>query len=159
MTGCDEIREALFLGGQLNADGTAHLRDCERCRQDAVALRVVAEALARDTSPESLPTLTPRVLAAAKPLLAEHARAARRLTSPQLLRAVTMALVLLPIVLLFDAYVLSGVYRVLSALVPAPVRTYLVFNLGAVVLLLITLTYAAVPLLAERQARWTQRGN
>jgi hypothetical protein len=39
------------------------------------------------------------------------------------------------------------------------VRTYLVFNLGAFVVLLVTLTYAAVPLLAERQARWTQPGS
>jgi hypothetical protein len=159
MTGCDEIRESLFLGGQLDADATAHLRDCERCRQDGLALRAVAEALARDTPAEPAPTLTPRVLAAAEPLLAEHARVTRHFTSPRLLRAVTMALVLLPVVLLFDAYVLSGVYRVLSALVPAPVRTYLVFNLGAFVVLLIALTYAAVPLLAARQARWTQPGS
>jgi hypothetical protein len=159
MTGCDEIRETLFLGGQLDAHATAHLQGCERCRQEAGALRTVTEALARDTAAEPAPALTRRVLAAAEPLLAEHARVARRLTSPRLLRAVTMALVLLPIVLVFDAYVLTGVYRVLSALVPAPVRTYLVFNLGAFVVLLVTLTYAAVPLLAERQARWTQPGS
>jgi hypothetical protein len=42
---------------------------------------------------------------------------------------------------------------VLSAVLPGALSLYLVFNYAATLALLLALTYSAIPILAERQAR------
>jgi hypothetical protein len=156
---CDEIRETIFLGRQLDADGQAHVRECDLCRRQVDALRMAAEVLAAGTPPGPPPALTPRVLERARPILAQHARAPRPgAASSRLPWAIMAAVGLLPLVLIFDAYVLSTIHALLSTFMPTPLSTYIVFNLGALVALLVTLTYGAVPLLADRQARMESAG-
>jgi len=94
--------------------------------------------------------LTPRVLAAAAPLLAVHARRVRWRTW---LRPFAAALVPLPFVLAFDVTVLRWLHDVLGTLLPAALTTYLVTQYAIVLVLILALTYAAVPVLAERQLR------
>lgn len=159
MTCCDEIREIIFLGGQLDAAGQTHVRECDMCRHQVDALRVVTGMLASDTLPGPPPALTARVLERARPVLALHARTPRPVASSSRLPwAIVAAVGLLPIVLIFDAYVLSTIHALLSMIIPAPLSTYIVFNLGALVVLLVTLAYGAVPLLADRQTRMESAG-
>jgi len=157
--GCDEIRETIFLGGQLDAAGQAHVQGCDMCRRQAEALRMVTAALAGDALPGPPPALTARVLERARPVLALHARTPQPVrSSSRLPWAVVAAVGLLPIVVIFDAYVLRTIHALLSLFMPAPLSTYIVFNLGSLVVLLVTLAYGAVPLLADRQTRMESAG-
>ncbi|MGH7895152.1 MAG: hypothetical protein ACREQL_10820 [Candidatus Binatia bacterium] len=94
--------------------------------------------------------LVPRVLASAAPLLALYARrAAWRTWLPPL----AAALVPLPFGLAFDLVVLRAMYVLLTSLLPPMLGTYLVAQYALVLLLVLALTYAAIPVLAERQWR------
>ena len=60
--------------------------------------------------------------------------------------ALLLALVPLPVVLAYDAYLLRVAYELISALLPARVAAYLVFGDAAFLLLLFATTYATIPL-------------
>ena len=68
-------------------------------------------------------------------------------------RGVVLALLPLPLVLAYDAYVLRLAYELISALLPSAIALYLVASYAAFVLLLCAATYAAIPLLVARGAR------
>jgi hypothetical protein len=147
---CDEILARVLLGEALDAAGAAHVQSCPRCGAEEPVVRALARALEADVAPAPPPGLHARVLGAAAPLLAEarhpawHGLAAR---------AIAAALLLLPFVVGVDALVVRAVQRVLAEWLPAALETYLVVHLVALLTLALALTYAAVPLLAERQAR------
>jgi hypothetical protein len=101
-------------------------------------------------APEPPPDLGPRLLAAAAPLLAAHARRARWRTW---LRPLLAALVPLPAIVAADAFLVRAVHTVLSSVLPAALTTYLVGQYALLLVLLLALAYAAVPLVAERQGR------
>ena len=104
---------------------------------------------ALDTPP--MPTdLTPRVLAAAAPLLAIHAR---RTSWRTFLRPLLVALLPLPLILAADVAIAGALYSLFSLVFPAVVSTVLVAQYAVVVLLSLALAYAAVPVLVDRQAR------
>lgn len=146
---CDDVRERRFLGRATPVDDT-HVAGCDACRQDAVELGRLAAAFAAEHVTEPSPALGTRVLAMAAPLLAARRRhAARR----SLAAAVAAALLPLPLILAIDFWALQAIYAGLSRLLPATLSFYLVVNYAAVLALLGTLTYGAIPLLAERQAR------
>jgi hypothetical protein len=94
--------------------------------------------------------LTARVLRAAEPVLA---RAARRAAWRALAAAIAIALVPLPAILFLDAALVLGTYALLSSVLPHALSVYLVSSYAAVLVVLLALTYAAIPLLAERQLR------
>ena len=128
MTECDEVRTMLLSGRALDAGSASHL---------------AGYAVPAPPSPAG-------VLAAAAPLLARRARhAAWRALG----RAVAAALVPLPLVLLVDVYVVRAAYGVLQALLPRALSLYVVFNYAATLTLLLAVTYAMVPIVAERQLR------
>lgn len=102
-----------------------------------------------DTPPPPF-DLTARTLAAAAPLLAVHAR---RAGSRSWVRPLLVALVPLPLILAGDAAIIVGLHALLSLVLPAAISTYLVAQYALLVVLLLGLAYAAVPLLADRQAR------
>ncbi len=158
MITCGNVLEALFLARDLDPAATAHLQECARCREQATALAAVGARLRAATAPAPPPGLRRRTLAAAAPLLAERAAALAHGYRRRLTRAVAAALVPLPIVLALDAYAIRTLHAFLSALLPAPVSAYLAFNFAALVVLTIALTYAAVPVLADRQIRLARRG-
>jgi len=159
MIACDDVLEAVFLGAELDPAATAHVRECPRCGQEEPALRAIAATLGADVAPAPLAALGQRTLAAAAPLLAGHAAAAERSYRRHLGRAVAAALLPLPLVLVLDAYVVRGLHAALSVLLPAIVSTYLAFNFAALVMLATALTYAAVPVLADRQLRLRRHGS
>ncbi len=146
---CDDVRERLFLGRTVR-DDERHLAACPECRREAETLTTLARAFAADHSAAPSPALAPRVLAAARPLLAaKHRHAARRAVAA----AVAAALVPLPLILVLDLLALRAIYAGLTHLLPSALSLYLVVNYAGVLALLGALTYGAIPLLAERQAR------
>ena len=156
MATCDEIRETLFLGGSLDDAAAAHLRECASCQEEARVIRALTLGLATGAVPDPPPGLTARLLEAARPLLAARGLAQRQQSRRQLARAVIVALLPLPAILVLNAYAVYAAYAVLSAILPATLSAYLVFNYTALLVLLMTLTYGAVPLFADRQARLGQ---
>lgn len=63
---------------------------------------------------------------------------------------VLLALLPLPLVLAYNAYLLRLAYDFLSTLLPATLAAYLVLSYGASLVLLFATTYAAIPLLVQR---------
>jgi hypothetical protein len=96
--------------------------------------------------------LTARVLVAAGPLLAAHAR---RTSWRTFLRPLLVALVPLPLILATDAAIAAGLYALFSLVFPPVVTTVLVAQYALFVLMSLALAYAAVPLIVDRQARAT----
>jgi len=144
MTECDEVRTMLLYGRALDAGSASQLAACPRCRAEQAAVRVLAGyAVPAPPSPAG-------VLAAAAPLLALRARRAGWLA---LGRAVAAALVPLPLVLLVDVYLVRAAYGMLQTLLPRVLSFYVVFNYAATLTLLLAITYAMVPIVAERQLR------
>jgi hypothetical protein len=94
--------------------------------------------------------LSSRVLAAAAPLLAAHMH---RTSVRAWLRPLVVALLPLPLVVVANVAIARALYAVLSMVLPDAVSAYLVVQHALFVLLLLGATYAAVPLLADRQAR------
>jgi anti-sigma factor RsiW len=149
MIDCDETLTALAFG-RADAAAEAHLAGCARCRTERADAERVARALAADTVPPPAPGLTARVLRAAEALLARNAR---RAAWPEVTRALAAALVPLPLVLFLDWHIVRAVYGLLSELLPSALSVYLVFTYAATLALLLALTYGAIPVLVERQAR------
>jgi len=147
---CDEILARVLLGDALDADAAAHVTACPRCAAEQVAVQRVAAALAADAVPPPPPSLSVRVVAAAAPLLAAHAR---RAAWEALARALGAALVPLPLILFLDFYFLRAAYGVLSEVLPGALSLYVVFNYAATLAFLLALAYGMVPILAERQMR------
>jgi hypothetical protein len=150
MTGCDDILAALLFGGASDAAAEAHFAACPRCRAERPQIERVRQALAADAVPAPPPALAARVLGAARPLLARNAR---RSAWPLVARALGAALVLLPVILFVDWQIVRAVHALLSSVLPGALSSYLVFNYAATLALLLALTYSAIPLVAERQAR------
>ena len=100
--------------------------------------------------PPPRPGLTRDVLAAAAPLLAAHAR---RTSARAWLRPLAVALLPLPLLVVADVWVVRTLHAALSWVLPSVLSTYFVAQYALALLLLATLGYAAVPILAERQMR------
>jgi hypothetical protein len=103
-------------------------------------------------APPPSPELTARVLAAAGPLLAAHAR---RTSWRTFLRPLLVALLPLPLILAADAAIATGLYALFSLVFPSVVSVVLVAQYALFVLMSLALAYAAVPLIVDRQARAT----
>jgi hypothetical protein len=121
-----------------------HARDCSECTQAPLPLDAISRTLAADEPVLPAPAFSHRVMIAAKPLLSVRARRAYR---TQLLRSLLLTLSPLPVIALFDAYMLREAYRALSGWLPAPVVAWVLVGYTAMLLLLCALTYAALPLL------------
>jgi hypothetical protein len=91
-----------------------------------------------------------RTLAAAAPLLAVNAR---RTSVWAWARPLAVALLPLPLILVVDAAIVSGLHTLLSFVLPDALSTYFAAQYALFMLLLLGLAYAAVPVLADRQAR------
>jgi len=146
---CDAVAEALLLGRALDAAARAHVDGCDACRQARALLPALAQTLADDPAPVPA-ELAARVQRATAPLLARNAR---RAVWWSLARAVGVSLLPLPLLLAIDAYLLRTAYAWLSTVLPGALSLYLVVEYTALVALMLTLTYGAIPLLTERQLR------
>ena len=151
---CDDVLAALFLGA---ADATTdrHLAECVVCAAERDRVVSIRALLAGATVPEPRPDLTALVRRRALPLLAANAR---RATRALVVRAVAVALLALPIVVLVDMRIGALVYGALTAVLPPALGLYVVSSWALMVTALLALTYAAIPIVAERQAAGLVRG-
>jgi hypothetical protein len=101
-------------------------------------------------TPPPPPDLVPRTLAAARPLLAAHARRGR---ANAWARPLVVALLPLPLILAVDVLAVRALHDLLSIVLPGALSTYFAAQYALMVLLLLGLAYAAVPVLVDRQAR------
>jgi len=149
MTTCEDVLASRLLDQPLDAAAEAHARTCDRCAAESPIVDRVAGALAAFVPPPAAPALGAAVLRAARPAL----RAARRARWAAVARALAAALVPLPLIVLLDAAAVRGLRAALAVVLPSGLSTYLAFNYAVLLALLLAITYAAVPLLVERQAR------
>lgn len=110
----------------------------------------LARVLAAHVVPPPRSDFAARTLAAAAPLLAVHAR---RASVRSVLLPVLAALVPLPVIVGVDVAVVWVLYAALAAVLPAAVSAFVAVNYALLLALLLALTYAAVPLLVDRQLR------
>lgn len=127
-----------------------HAADCDICRSEPLPSDQLARALATSRIEIDAAALSQRTLTELRPQL--RRRAARALWQ-RVAVGVLLALVPLPAVLAYDAYVLRLAYDLVSALLPTTLAAYLVLSYAAFLLLLFALTYAAIPLLVVREAK------
>jgi len=132
-----------------------HARDCAECNEAPLPLNILSAALDRDEAPQAVLTLSRRVLEAATPLLALHAKRAYR---KRLALSLVLTLGPLPVVAVFDVYMLREAYGVLSGWLPAPLAAWILVGYATMLLLLCALTYAALPLYIARPPRTEARG-
>jgi hypothetical protein len=101
-------------------------------------------------TPAPDPALTARVVASARPLLAANAR---RATARAWLRPLLVALLPLPLLVAVDVTLVRALHALLAIVLPDALSTYFAGQYALLLLLLATLGYASIPLLADRQHR------
>ncbi|HYC22288.1 MAG TPA: hypothetical protein VEI94_06270 [Candidatus Bathyarchaeia archaeon] len=154
MSLCDEVHVALLLGEPLDDTAATHAQSCTVCAGADAAARALSARLTAEPE-ETVPAgFSDRVLRAAAPLLERNRR---RATARQLVRTLVAAFLPLPVIVLVDVYLLRGAYQLLSDVLPTSLSLYLVLNAAAMLGALLSLTYGAVPILAERQLRARRR--
>jgi len=124
-----------------------HVAECDMCRAEPLPLEQCAAFLSSSAVRVDVTALSQDTLRRLQPELARRARAVlwHRVTL-----GVLAALLPLPAVLAYDAYLLRLLYGLASAVLPAAFATYLVVTYAAFLVLLFGSTYAAIPLLVAR---------
>ena len=125
-----------------------HVAECEGCRTDSPDLAALSSLLQSDTVDLDAKLLSLSTLERLRPELAHRAAMVFR---RRVAVGLVAALIPLPIVLLFDAYVLRAVFGVVSLLIPTTLAAYLVISYAVFLLLMTALVYASIPVLVERQ--------
>lgn len=122
----------------------AHERDCADCRSAALPIAELTELLDRSAAGIDPRPLSALALARVVPALQERAQAA---FWRQLARALTAALLPLPLLIAADWWLLGHAYDVVAVWLPSVVAAYLVFSYAASLVVMIGGAYAAIPLL------------
>jgi hypothetical protein len=173
---CADVLATLARGATLDEAGERHRRSCMECAALADDLAVLGRALVALPPPLPPHDLDDRVLRAATPLLAAHARAATdaRAATPEripaalaehvyvrpassldgrrLARALVPAILLFPLLVVADVWLLRLAHETLAAVLPRPLTTYFVLSYATLLAALGCLVFGAIPLLVERQA-------
>lgn len=135
--------------GLMTADAlTEHVEGCSDCRVEPLKIDELRTALRREAIHLDSALLSRRVAEMVAP---ELARLAARAFRRRVAVGVLLALIPLPAVLAYDAFVLRAIHAVLSFLLPEALVAYFVASIALSILLLIATSYAAIPLLVHRQ--------
>jgi hypothetical protein len=128
-----------------------HLADCEECSHDEVTPERFAalESVLRIEDPPPDERLVARTLMAAVPLLKSRARARYR---RRVATALAAALVPLPVVVIYSRWLLGLMHSGLELVFPGGVADVLVGGYSICLILVVSLTYAAIPILADRRS-------
>lgn len=155
---CADLLARVARGEPLDAAGERHRATCAACAALAGDLARVARAVAALPPPEPSPGLDARVLRAASPLLAANARAAAAqahargtLDGRRLARALVPAILLFPLLVVVDVWLLRLVHEGLAGVLPRALSTWVVLSYAALLAALGCLVFGAIPLLVERQ--------
>jgi hypothetical protein len=133
-----------------------HLSDCVDCAEEGVdATRIAAlEKALRIEEPATDGQLVARTLVSVRPLLEARSAAKYR---RRVAAAIAAGLVPLPLIALYSRWLLGILHQGLDAFFPGGVADVLVGGYTACLLLVISLTYAAIPILADRQPALASR--
>jgi hypothetical protein len=126
----------------------AHLQACEACQATAPPIDRLVTLLDASVVEINAAALSQRLLLRAQP---ELQRRAAWVFGRQVAAAVMVALLPLPAVLAYDAYLLGLIYDVVSWLLSARIASFFVGSYAAFLTLLFALTYATVPVLLARK--------
>ena len=144
----DEARSQRFLA--------EHVASCDRCaagdgvdsiERRAESIASLLDVMPAGPSPSLVGAFSAAVLAAAAPLLQIEVR---RLYWRRLAAGLGVAVAPLPLVYAVGAWVLGGVYDVLSALTTESMAAWAVGSYAALFALVVALVCASIPLLVER---------
>ena len=171
---CAVVLATLARGAALDAAGEQHRASCVACSAIATDVAALGRRLAALPPVTPSPDLAERVLHAAAPLLAAnvlaaaeraettaaHAHAATvaeaRRALPRdgrrLARALVPAILLFPLLVVADLWLLRAVHETLAEVLPRPLTTYLVLSYATVLAALGCFVFGAIPLLVDRQA-------
>ncbi len=157
---CSAVLATLARGQRLDEAGERHRVSCADCASLADALAAVGRSIASLPAVEPSPELDARVLFAAAPLLADNARAAAAVAARgafafdgrRLARALVPAILLFPLLVVADVWLLRFVHETLAGFLPRAFSTWLVLSYAALLAALGCLVFGAIPLLVERQA-------
>ena len=128
----------------------AHIAECDDCRATSLPIDRIVTILNASAVPVDATALSRRTLLR---LQAELGSVAVAGLWRKVVAALLLALVPLPAVLAYDAYLLRVVYGLVSGVLPATLAAYLIFGYAAFLVLLFATTYAAIPVfLAQRTA-------
>lgn len=122
----------------------AHVAECEDCRATPPPIAHIATLLNSGVVALDPAGLSRRTLSRLQPELARRAMAG---LWRQVVVALLLALLPLPAVLAYDAYLLRAAYALVSSLLPTAVAAYLIFGYAAFLVLVFATTYATIPLL------------
>ena len=130
---------------------TEHLTDCEECSHDGVTPESLAmlESALRVEDPPADDRLVARTLMTAGPLLKSRARVAYR---RRVAMALVAALIPLPIVVIYSRWLFGLMHSVLELVFPGSVADVLVTGYSICLILVVSLTYASIPILADRRS-------
>jgi len=132
-----------------------HMEACELCATWPLPIEPLAAVLHASTIDIDGAQLSRQTLLQLQPELARRAATSRAAEWwRQVAVALLLALLPLPLVLAYDAYLLQLLYAAIQVLVPASLATFVVASYGALLVLLFAGTYAAIPLLLARGQRW-----
>ena len=131
------------------AELSTHSAECAECRDTPLPIDRIAAMLERSAPAIDVAALSQQTFARLQPELQRRAAttAWRRVAI-----GVLAALLPLPVVLAYNAYVLRLAYDLLSTLLPTTLAAYMVISYGAFLVLLFAATYAAIPLLVVRRS-------
>lgn len=129
-----------------------HAETCGACRDQGFDPTRVVETLAASSIPIDTSGLASRIRTALRP---ELERLSRRAWRRRVLVAVAAALVPLPLVVASEWLAIGLVRSALASLVPDAVVLWIVAGQATLLALLVSATYAAIPVVAERMTpRW-----
>lgn len=142
----NEPQRDAFPGRQQLA---AHVEECDLCREGSLPLDRIAGFLSASAVEVDVAAMSQRTVMRLGPELERRARVAlwRRVAA-----GVLWAVLPLPAVLLYNAYVLRVAYHAVSELLPAAFAAYLLLSYAAFLVLLFAATYAAIPICLARSA-------
>jgi hypothetical protein len=125
-----------------------HVEECEECGTDSVDVAALSNVLRANEVALDANLLSRATLARLQPELARRAALVFR---RRLATGLIAALIPLPAVLLFDAFVLRALFGLVSLLIPTTLAAYVVLSYAVFLLLMTASVYGAIPLLVERQ--------
>ena len=142
----EKLREDLTGRCRPTGPLTAHVQECDECSTDSPPVEQIQALLNAGCVDVDPAALSQQVRIRLRSEMAARAAAFRR----RVVVGVLLALLPLPLVLVYDAYLLGVVYGILTILLPSGVAAYVLLSYAACLLFLFALTYAAVPLLLDR---------
>ena len=125
-----------------------HAGECSECRIEPAQLTALGTALRAAPLNLEAAVLSRRVLQMVAP---ELARLAARAFRRRVALGIGLALVPLPAVLVYDAFVLRTIYALLSAVLPSALAAYFIGGMALSAAFLIAASYAVIPLVVDRQ--------